>query len=305
MQIFNNPYSTTSDYHTWEIREGEESESEAVALAEKENSDSGDEQAKATEQESKNVEAEDKKAGSSMTDESAKLLKEVMKWKEKARTFETSQSQLKSQLEEANKAVNALKGIEETIGDVNIEDLKSLVESKKEAERKALEEKGEYDQIITQVKEANAKKIEELKAALSEKEEMIGRFDSRVKDLTVGRSFSDSKFIRERSVIPPRIALKEFGSYFDYEDGSLIAYDKPAGTEGRVPLVDVDGNKKTFDVAIEQLYSQHPDFEALIRSTKKPGAGSVSTESNKDQGKPTEQLRGRARISAGLEALNK
>lgn len=242
---------------------------------------------------------------SSMSEGEAKLLKDVMKWKDKARSLEATQGEMQTQLSSLSDTQSQLSAIKEAIGDVQLDDLKSLVDAKKQAETKAMEDKGQYEQIVEQMKAEHGAKTKLLSDSIDTTKEELSYAKKQIDALTVGRAFSDSTFVRNRSVLTPNISLKEFGGYFDFDGDNVVAYNKPRGAEDRAPLVDSEGNKQPFDAAIEKLYAAHPDSAALIKSTQKPGAGSKPTESTNGSGETTtKQLRGLDRISAGLQALN-
>lgn len=266
-------------------------------------SDGGDSGAPAAKGEPAAKEPPDKQQ-SKMSEEEAKLLKDVMKWKEKARSLESTQTELQSKVSNLTDLQGQLDTIKKTIGDVELDDLKGLIDAKKQAETKAMEDKGQYDQIVEQMKTEHSSRVDGLNEKLGGMNSELDAAKEQIKSLTVGRAFSDSGFIRDRSVLTSNIAMKEFGDYFDYTKEGVVAYNKPRGIEGRAPIVDADGNKQPFDAAIEKLYSAHPDSASLIKSTQKPGAGSKSEELNgAGKKQPTEQLRGIDKIGAGLRAL--
>lgn len=218
----------------------------------------------------------------------AKLLKEVMERKAKQKELETQLALLTGAL-----------------GDLKADDIKALVQGKKDAERAELEKRGEYDRIIEQVKTEHAKELEALKGQLAEKELLVTKKDEDLVNLTVGRSFSESAFIREKSLIPASIARKEFGAHVDIVDGVVTVYDKPRGAAERTPLVGADGKAKSFEDGIAALYAAHPEAAAMIRSAAKPGAGSQNADlGGKDPKNDEKQLSGVERIAAGLAKKN-
>lgn len=230
--------------------------------------------------------------GKKIADETAKLLKDVMKWKEKARTTESEKSKLAS----------TVSRLQEVLGeDYSLDDVQKIIEEKKDAERKDLEKKGEYDRILEQMKEENKKALDEALGKNAESADVIKSLQNQLEEMSVGRAFSDSNFIRENSVLPASIARKEFANYFDNVDGELVAYDKPRGAKDRTPLVDAQGNNKSFEAAIADLYAKHPDSKDLLKSKRKPGAAS-KTESSSKGAKPAPKT-SRDKIAAGLEKL--
>jgi hypothetical protein len=97
-----------------------------------------------------------------------------------------------------------------------------------------------------------------------------------ITDLTIGRSFGDSPFVRDTLTLTPSKARVVYGSHFELKDGSIVAYDKPAGAAQRTVLVDSQGNNLPFDQAIEKIVKADPDHEHMVRSKVRTGSGSKS-----------------------------
>ena len=220
------------------------------------------------------------------SDAEAKLLKELMALKTKAAA-----------------AADELKAYKDAAGESKPEDLKSLIDAKKEADRLALEKRGEYDRILEQVKGEHTKEVTTLTDRIAALELQLSEKDTSLVELTVGRAFSDSPFIREKSLLPASLARKEFGAHVDIVDGVAVVYDKARGASDRTPLVDGSGKPKSFEDGIQALYSTHPEATALIRAVGKPGANSTTTDlGGKKPGEQQEIASGASRIAAGLAA---
>ena len=182
--------------------------------------------------------------------------------------------------------------------------MKELVQAQKDAETKALEDKGQYESIVNQMKDSHSTETKSLKDQILDLKSQLTGANGVIEDMTVGRKFSESKFVTDSSILPPSISRKEFGSHFDVEDGSVVAYDKPRGSKNRAPLVDGSGSNLNFEEAIERIYSNHPDHKSLIRSKAKPGSGSSTDQSSStpSSSTPDKSATGISRIRAGLEA---
>ncbi len=222
------------------------------------------------------------------TDREAQLLKDAMKWKDKFRELEGN-----------------FKSIQEQLGDVDPATARKLADDAKERERADLEKKGEYDRIVQQMRDENQKLLKTKDETVSELQTELQKAQADIADLTLGAKFRESEFISKQSTLPPTIAQKEFGDYFEYEDGVAVPYDKPKGAKDRTKVVDADGKPKKFDQAIAELYAQHPDSKSLTRSTVKPGAGSRSQSDVKDAGKNQPEVRGIGKIQLGLQGQAK
>lgn len=224
-----------------------------------------------------------------LSDTEAKLLREVMQFKTANKTLEASLNEIKS-----------------VLGDVKPDDVRALLQEKAERERKELEAKGEYQRILEQVKQESEREKGEVSTKLSETLEALAQRDRQIEEMTVGRSFYESAFIRENSVITPSMARKEFGEHFELVDGQVVAYDKPRGAKERTPIVDAQGNPKSFEDAVQALYSQHPESKHLLKPKGKPGAGSNTVDAGKKPANPEAQAAyGVSRISQALKNQQK
>ncbi len=232
--------------------------------------------------------------------EKAKLLKETMKRKEQIK-------ELRAELDKAKGENAELETLKASLGELTAEDIGTIRKEREDAQRKELEAKGEYEQIVAAMRVEREKETDDLNATIASLQERLSERDRDIDEMTVGRAFSESPFILNRSTLPAGIARKEFSDHFDLRDGQLVAFDKPRNAEGRTPLVDADGNYKPFEVAIESLYASHRDAESLIKSTTKRGAGSPGADDKPTGMSPAsggaDVKSGKARIAAGLSQI--
>lgn len=198
------------------------------------------------------------------TDEEAKLLKEVMKQKGVL-------AKLKEQLAEKETFVKQLTELG------GLDAIKDLVAQKKDAETKKLEEKGEWDRLKAQIVDEHSKILKDLQDQISVATSENAKLKSEISNLTVGTSFSNSKFIKDELIIPPSKARVLYGSHFEFVEGRAVAYDKPAGESERTVLVNAQGDPLDFESAIKKIVDLDSDRDSLLRSKAKPGAGSHTT----------------------------
>lgn len=205
----------------------------------------------------KSKEEQKKTEKSQLSDAEAKALKELMKWKEKARETE-----------------KALKDLESKYGDVDLEKARDALRAAEEAETKELERKGEYERLLAKQREAAEAKI---KAERDEKEALAARIAELTKtvdNLALGNSFANSRFIQENLALTPNKTQALYSNYFEIEDGKVVAYDAPKGSANRTPIVDASGDAKPFDEALADIINADPDKDYLLKSNIKAGAGS-------------------------------
>lgn len=231
------------------------------------------------------------------TDKEAELLKEVMKKKE---DLAKAKDQLKAEAE----ARAALEAKLKEFDGIDVSQVRKALEDQKAAELKKLEEKGEFEkirqQMVAEHESAVAKLRQETEANLSELQKALNSREAAIVDLTIGRSFGDSSFVRDSLTLTPAKARVVYGSHFEIKDGAVVAYDKPAGASDRTILVDGKGKPLAFDEALQKIVEADPDKDQLLRSKLSKGAGSRSD----GDGKPpvAEVGSGRDRIAAAVAA---
>lgn len=217
---------------------------------------------------------------SKVDDEKAKLLKEVMKYKDDAK--------------KAKAEAEKFKGID-------LEKAKAALAAQAEAERKELEAKGEYQRIIAQVAEEADKKVKEAEAAVAEANAKLEALQRGLEEKELSNSFANSTFVREKLVISGAKVRVLYGDHFDTVDGEIVGYDKPRGAKDRTPLVDDKGNNLPFEAALEKVIKADSEWERLAKADIKRGSGSAtSTLKAKDSQAPETP---KDRIKAGLAGI--
>lgn len=235
----------------------------------------------------KDGEDDPNKQKSSMTDKEAELLKEVMKRKEKERKLQEELDTLRKQ-----------------VGDLNLDEVRQLLEQKKQDELKKMEERGEFDRIKQQMVEEHTKQQDQLKQQIADLQKQLSERDDKVNELSIGNSFSQSNYIANELTLTPSKARALYGAHFELEDGQVVAYDKPRGAANRTVLVDGAGNPLSFDKAMQKIIEADPDRDSLIRSKFRQGSGSHSKQTSQPK-TPAKHLSPMQKIQAGLEAGNK
>lgn len=228
------------------------------------------------------------------SDAEAKLLKEVMEKKEALNKAKQAAEDAKREAQEARERLAKFDGID-------LDQVKELLKEKAERENAELEKRGEWDRLKQQMAEQHKQEIERLRAELSnpvsELTEKLTKREREIHELTIGRSFSESNFIRDSLTLTPSKARVIYGAHFELQDGKVVAYDKPAGSADRTPLVDSNGEALAFEKAIEKLVELDPDRDNLLKSKIKAGAGSENDPTARTTTKQPE-LKGLARIQA-------
>ena len=235
------------------------------------------------------------KAG--MSDSDAKLLKELMAQKNRAK-------ELAAELEGAKKRLSDFDGVDPAKA-------RKLLADEEEAARKAAEARGEYDRLLAQMGERHQAEQAALNGRLSEAQTTVSALQKEIAELTVGSAFSGSAFVNSDLTLTATKARVIYGSHFEYKDGKVVGYDKPAGASDRTMLVSSTGEALSFDEALRVLVEKDPDRDRLLRGKAKAGAGSATvTKGAKAATELAEKsaeskLTGAAKIAAGLKKLAK
>lgn len=257
---------------------------------------SEEEKAKAAREEAEKAKKleEQNKNKDTQSPEEAKHLKEVMKWKTRAR-----------ELEEKMKEFEGLDAAE----------IRDLIEKSRDAERKQLEaqqaleeqrarEAGDFDKLKANMAKEHAKQMKALEEQLKERDSEKDTLKKRINDLTIGSAFTNSSFVRNNLTLPPAKARIIYGSYFDLdEQGRVVGYDKPKGAADRQPIIDGSGEPVGFEEALKKIVEADPDKDDILRSTVRAGTGSRPVDTTVKA--PPPKVTGAQRIALALKESSK
>lgn len=239
--------------------------------------------------------ADDKQGAKGISDSDAKLLKDAMRHKSRAKELEGELNQVKESLKQF-----------EGIDPVKV---RELLQQKQEEELRAAESRGEYDRILKQMGERHKEEAAALNAQIEAEKAAANSLQAQIAELTVGNSFAGSRFVSEDLTLTPAKARVVYGSHFEFKDGKVVGFDKPAGASDRTMLVNSSGDALSFDEALRKLVESDPDKDQLIRAKSRAGSGSSTTSKgaqqavNKAAQAASAKLSGADKIAAGLKAL--
>src|SRR5260370_29130643 len=170
------------------------------------------------------------------TDAEAALLREVMDKKEKLKTKDAELATATARLKEFD--------------GLDAKELRALVTARKDAETAALEAKGAWDSLRAQMVEAHTKELQTERDGKSAAETRAVELASQIAELTVGNAFGTSKFITDEMTLSVAKARRVYGSHFEFKDGAVVAFDKPAASKDRNAMVDAQRAPRVFEAAI-------------------------------------------------------
>lgn len=235
--------------------------------------------------------AEEARKKSGLSDKEAELLKENMAKKEKLKEAESKLAELQAQIDKFK--------------DIDPEKAKTLIAKEAEAEKAALEAKGEFDRLKKMMAEEHAKEKSGLEETVKAKDEALAAALAQINELTIGQAFSNSEFVKSELVMPASKARTVYGAHFEIESGRIVAFDKPKGAEGRAKLVDGSGEAMSFEAAMRKIIEADADRDSLLKSKIKEGAGSQTSNDDRNKSVPDTGLKGLSRIAAGLSERGK
>jgi len=224
------------------------------------------------------------------SDAEAKLLKDLMKHKARS-------TDLEGQLAQVSDKLKLFDGID-------LEKVRGMLAEQEALETKRLEAKGDFDRLTKQMGERHAADKTSMQLQLEAATSASTSLQQQIAELTVGGAFASSGFVQEGLTLTPAKARVIYGSHFEFKDGKVVGYDKPAGASDRTVLVNAAGTALGFEEAMQKIVDADPDRDELLRSKMKPGAGSSTTKGvKKADVEQKTQMTSIERIAAGLKAL--
>jgi len=232
-----------------------------------------------------------------MSDSEAELLKDAMKHKQARKDAEAALNELKGKLE----------GVDLEEYQQLIKEREESAAAKKKAEEDAAIARGDFDKVRSQMSEQHEAAMEKMRTELTEKleerEQALKKASSVIEELTVGSQFSASKFIADDTIYTPTKARRLYGDHFEVEEGKIVAYDAPRGSEGRSPLVDSKGNNAGFEEAMRRIIESDPEKDEILVAKMRPGAQSQPGKSTPE--KTSGPATSRDKIKSGITDLMK
>ena len=187
---------------------------------------------------------------------------------------------------------------------IDLEEVKALLNSKKDSENKKLEDQGQWDLLKKQMAEENLKLVKVHADKSIELQSLADAQQQTINKLTLGHSFNTSNFINNELTLSSEKTRIIYGSHFELDGDKIVAYDKPKGSQDRVQLVDASGDSLSFEESMRKIVEADPDKDRLIKVKTKTGSNSSTTGNKVDLTNKTE-LKGMDRISKALNDQKK
>jgi hypothetical protein len=198
----------------------------------------------------------------------------------------------RKKIEELEAKVKPFEGIDP-------EAAKTALETVKNFKDKELIAAGEVEQIKKATGEAYELKINELtktySAQIEDRDGLIKKKDRQINDLLIKGAFEASKFLKEKTTMPPDLANSHFGRYFTVEevDGTLRTVASYNGE--RIYSNARPGQIADPEEAIEQLINKYPYKDSILKGAGGSGTGAFSPGSKEGEApvSPAEMLYGK------------
>lgn len=177
----------------------------------------------------------------------------------------------RKEIEVLNEKLAAFQGIEdpeaarkalETVA--NLDD-KELLDAKQVETLKANISQA-YENKLTQARQAYEAKLAEMDKTSREK-------DGKIRRLLIKGAFDSSKFLAEKTVLPPDVAFEYFGRHFEVLEvgGEMKAVAKLNGEV--IPSLANPGEPALPEEAIEALIDKYPFRDRILKSSGAQGMG--------------------------------
>lgn len=166
----------------------------------------------------------------------------------------------KSHRERADSAETKLKGFD---GISDPAAARKALETIANLDHKKLVDAGEVEKVKSEISKAFEEKLSAEKARAN-------TLEGQLYAEKIGGSFARSKFAAEKLAIPPDLVQARFGQNFKVEDGKVVAYD---ATGNRVFSRARPGEPADFEEALEELVSQYPYKDTILKGTGAKGDG--------------------------------
>jgi hypothetical protein len=158
-----------------------------------------------------------------------------------------------------------------------------------EAARKALEvakmvedgkllDAGKLDELKAKHQAESAQKVSSLEKALADEKtngvKAVQEKEQMIHNLLVKNAFSESAFLREKTVLPPDFAYASLSKHFtvEYQNGNPVVIAKDG--QGNILFsTATPGQNASPEEAIRILIEQHPQRDSLLKAPA-PGGGS-------------------------------
>lgn len=165
---------------------------------------------------------------------------------------------------------------------IDAEKAKEALETVKNYQDKELLDAGKVEEIKKATGEAYELRLQEMKTDLTskidERDKTIAKKHGQINDLLIKGAFEASRFIKDKTTLPPELAYSHFGKCFKVEEieGKLrTVATYPGGGE---VYSDINpGQLAMPEEAIEKLINKYPFKDSILKGAGSSGSGAVPT----------------------------
>jgi len=173
----------------------------------------------------------------------------------------------RNELKKAKEQLSAFDGIDPSAAREAVTKLKDIDLSK-------MIDASKLDEVRGEVSKSFQSKIDELTGQLGER-------DKNIHGLLVSNAFKGSKFISEKTVLPPDVAESFFGKNFKVENGVAVGYD------GSDPIYSHQnpGQIAGVDEALEIMVNSYAGKDSILKGSGATGTGAQGSVNGQSGGK--------------------
>jgi hypothetical protein len=206
---------------------------------------------------------------------------------------------LRKQLEELQAQTARFQGLDPDKAREAIKVAEEADKARVAAEKEKAKAEGNFEKL-RELQQAEAEAL--VNSAKEEAERAKAEAEAARQELArakVETAFANSKFLQEETILSGPKAQRLFADHVEIEDGKVVVYDAPAGSNRRAQIMDAKGNPLSFNDAIKKVIENDPDKDTLLRTKTKPGAGSSTT----DGKSPDKSVSRHDRLKQGIAKL--
>lgn len=173
-------------------------------------------------------------------------------------------SRLNSEAKTHREAKEAAETKLKTFDGIDVEKARKALDTVANLDAKKLIDTGEAERVRNEAIKATEEKYK----PYVEKSEKL---ESKIATMAVNQRFLDSKFIKEKTVMPPGMLQDTFAKHFKFEDEQVIPYD---ANGHKIMSKENPANVASFDEALGLLISASQYKDNILKGTGSSGTGS-------------------------------
>ena len=163
---------------------------------------------------------------------------------------------------------------------LNVEEAKKALETVKSYNDKQLLDVGEVEKVKQAALEAYEGKLAEQNKAftvqIESRDTIISKKDRQINDLLIKGAFQSSKYLKEKTNMPPDLANSHFGKFFKVEEVDGVPTPFAYYNGEKLYSKSNPGQPSNPEEAIEQLIDKYPYKDSILKGAGVSGTGAAA-----------------------------